>query len=297
MKKITFVLIALLLLLTGCTPDNPGPEPTPPAPEDVGMTQEEFWNKYCVAEPFKGPDGYCFQFAGKDEFDYWMEGTSYGRGGHISSFEYVGTGEYHFVVDVPAFAGNEMDDPYDAYSADFYCTLRDYSDFDMDVKGDVATGYYKSVTGIIGEEIELNEEDEYLAIGDRILLTFWSMDVKGGFGYNMTPAFDQVSFGTTLFDDSYDIAIWSSAFDRMFAGYKVDDMLFITAYAVTDDFKDFADGDYVEVINLRTLETVLYWKHVRVEFSFPDAKDFTITEGGNSTKYEINGDKVNVIGS
>ena len=123
MKKLMLVFLALLLLV-GCTPQGNDPEPTPtptPAPVDTdpGLSQEELMGALSLEDMFAGPEGYAMFFTGKEYVSWFIQNSGYMRSGKITGFEYLKENRYKISATVPAFEGNDMDDPYPEYVVDF----------------------------------------------------------------------------------------------------------------------------------------------------------------------------------
>lgn len=301
MKKFLFVLFTLLLLLTGCTPDNPepGPEPTPPQPEDIGLTQKQFWEQYGTCEAFKGPEGYDIIFCCDDSITFFLENSGFAVSGQVKSFEYLKDRKYSVVITIPAFEGSEEMDPYDSYDMNFIFTIDKDNIFAMDVEGIQASGRYVAPESVIkGETFYLEWEDEYWCVGDRIFLTFYGMETKevegGGYYYTMVPSFDGKPFGTTLFDDNYNLVIYSANFAADFKAYRIDDYLILAS-----SIAKMINGTYAEIIDIRTLQTVYTFEDVTFSLD-PLAKSFTVSkpkdmmDDAKETKYTIENGTITV---
>jgi len=133
MKKIVvFILTALILVsVVGCTKNDPTPTPTPtpdPTPEIEKTAKEKLIEaltenyQYCTD---KTPGSWFIQVdkdGGMMVAIYCAGGPAVGTIGEVTEVE---TDKYKVRLDVPAFAGSDYDDPYDAYSIEYIITISD----------------------------------------------------------------------------------------------------------------------------------------------------------------------------
>ena len=123
MKKLLFVL-TILLCLVGCKPaetPEPTPDPTPdpdPVETDTGLSQDEIFTLLGQKGYYRGPEYYIVDFTKDGTAGFGILGSSYFVGGNISDFKYEGNNKYSFKVNVPAFGGNDIEEPRAAYTID-----------------------------------------------------------------------------------------------------------------------------------------------------------------------------------
>ncbi len=98
---------------------------------DVGLTFKELYaaiSKYNtwieVDADFYG--GYFVKAQDNDKFDLGLMNSGFWIQGTVSNLEYHGYMHYTITVDYPGFEGNEMTDPYDPYTLDYYMYYNPY---------------------------------------------------------------------------------------------------------------------------------------------------------------------------
>ena len=184
MKKL-FIITLILLMFTGCTPPD-APEPSPPddpVPAETGLSLEECMDKICVNDRYDGPEGYFIQVEKPYLFAYSVRNSSIYVGGDIGNFEHVSGNTYKFVIQVPAFGGNEMTPAYDAFEVPVEVTLSDDDPNMITVRADEPNGYFyaqapvplaeNAVNGLsLDEFIDIYAGSDYFTGPEGYFITF-----------------------------------------------------------------------------------------------------------------------------
>ena len=184
MKKILLVLIVMLCLV-GCKPStspDPTPDPTPDPVQDTGLTQEELFNALGQKDYFYGPEYYIAGFNKDGAAGIGILGSSYYESGKVSDFKYLGDNKYSFKINVPAFAGNDMMEPYDAYSFDMEIVYDPSMKSVVHVKAREISGNFVSTPFAYPMDTTLTEDTGALYI-DSHYYAYLDGQQDGGPGY------------------------------------------------------------------------------------------------------------------
>ena len=100
---------------------------------DTGLTADELFKALSKHERWLDVDadmygGYFIQVHDKDQFSLGLLNSGFGLVGTISNVKYHGYMHYTLTVDYPGYEGDEMTDPYDPYTVDYYMYYNPFSE-------------------------------------------------------------------------------------------------------------------------------------------------------------------------
>ena len=304
MKKIILVLIVMLCLV-GCkpsgTPDpKPDPEPDPtPVVTDTGLSQDELFTLLSQKGYYHGPDYYIVDFGKDGTAGFGILGSSYFVGGKISDFKYEGNNKYSFKINVPAFAGNEMEGPYDAYTIDMTLVYDQAKRSVVHVTTKEATGNF--VANPFGYPFEDQfSDDTAMCYIDNHYVGYLYGTQGGGSGeyeYFMKLFCDDKEIPCGMFGEKeQERVIWSQAMAANFFAVRIYDTIYMKS-----KIAKMINGSYIVIIDTKTNTVIKEFRDYDVyeEFdydkglfrfavgqypdSFSDPKDYgvyAITEDG-----------------
>lgn len=141
---------------------------------DTGLTADELFKALSKHERWLDVDadmygGYFIQVHDKDQFSLGLLNSGFGLVGTISNVKYHGYMHYTLTVDYPGYEGDEMTDPYDPYTVDYYMYYNPFSEtFIVELYEEVVE--FAPEVGLTEKELfsALSKYEKWLEVDDDI---------------------------------------------------------------------------------------------------------------------------------
>ncbi len=145
---------------------------------DIGLTADELFKALNKYERWVDVDadmygGYFVAVSDKDQFAFGIMNSGFGIIGTISNVAYHGYMHYTLTVDYPGYEGDEMTDPYDPYTEDYYMYFNPHFE-------ELIIELYEEVVEF-APEIGLTDDELFAALSKYDIWIEVGADLYGGY--------------------------------------------------------------------------------------------------------------------